>query len=143
MAATVEVGLKPPPRFVTNPWAWSYTLNKLEAKRQLDLHGNPKNYGAAVAIYKAVVKKYGHRVGEAIEVTRADLIGLDTCIWVVSHGAAWTATEQATARIYHNHARWWLERYGDEGQTFAPLEPETVSWLLRHVDGAAGWVAEH
>jgi len=40
------------PRFVTNEWAWAYTLDKLAARGMVDENGNPDNYGAAVAIYK-------------------------------------------------------------------------------------------
>jgi len=58
--------LKDPPKFVTNIGAWEYTLAKLatldeeqpKAKPRLDEGGNPTNYGQAVAIYKAVCKKY-------------------------------------------------------------------------------------
>jgi hypothetical protein len=60
--------LKDPPVFVTNIGAWEYTLAKLATleeekpkpgKPRIDEYGNPLNYGAAVAIYKNVVKKYG------------------------------------------------------------------------------------
>ena len=58
--------LKDPPKFCTNIGAWEYTLAKLalldaekpKDKPRLDEGGNPTNYGQAVAIYKAVVKKY-------------------------------------------------------------------------------------
>ena len=58
--------LKDPPKFCSNIGAWEYTLAKLEMldeekpkpKPRLDEGGNPTNYGQAVAIYKAVVKKY-------------------------------------------------------------------------------------
>jgi hypothetical protein len=58
--------LKDPPSFVTNIGAWEYVLAKLagldedkpKAKPRLDEGGNPTNYGQAVAIYKAVCKKY-------------------------------------------------------------------------------------
>jgi hypothetical protein len=58
--------LKDPPPFVTNIGAWEYTLAKLvgldedkpKAKPRVDEGGNPTNYGQAVAIYKAVCKKY-------------------------------------------------------------------------------------
>jgi hypothetical protein len=58
--------LKAPPNFVTNIGAWDYTLAKLATldeekpkdKPRLDEDGNPTNYGQAVAIYKAVCKKY-------------------------------------------------------------------------------------
>ena len=58
--------LKDPPVFVTNIGAWDYTLAKLamldeekpKDKPRLDEGGNPTNYGQAVAIYKAVCKKY-------------------------------------------------------------------------------------
>lgn len=58
--------LKDPPSFVTNIGAWDYTLAKLallddekpKAKPRLDEGGNPTNYAQAVAIYKAVCKKY-------------------------------------------------------------------------------------
>jgi hypothetical protein len=58
--------LKDPPAFVTNIGAWEYTLAKLATldeekpkdKPRLDEGGNPTNYGQAVAIYKAVCKKY-------------------------------------------------------------------------------------
>jgi hypothetical protein len=60
--------LKDPPAFVTNIGAWEYTLAKLamldeekpKDKPRLDEGGNPTNYGQAVAIYKAVVRKYPH-----------------------------------------------------------------------------------
>lgn len=58
--------LKDPPPFVTNIGAWEYVLAKLanldqdepKAKPRVDEGGNPTNYGQAVAIYKAVCKKY-------------------------------------------------------------------------------------
>jgi hypothetical protein len=59
--------LKDPPSFVTNIGAWEYVLAKLAmldeekpkpGKPRLDEGGNPTNYGQAVAIYKAVCKKY-------------------------------------------------------------------------------------
>ena len=56
--------LKDPPKFVTNIGAWEYTLAKLadkqaeDGKRRVDDYGNPLNYGQAVAIYKAVCRKY-------------------------------------------------------------------------------------
>jgi hypothetical protein len=58
--------LKDPPVFVTNIGAWEYVLAKLATldedkpkdKPRLDEGGNPTNYGQAVAIYKAVCKKY-------------------------------------------------------------------------------------
>jgi len=58
--------LKEPPSFCSNIGAWEYTLSKLalldeekpKDKPRLDEGGNPTNYGQAVAIYKAVCKKY-------------------------------------------------------------------------------------
>lgn len=56
--------LKAPPKFVTNIGAWEYTLAKLanlqedDGKPRVDEYGNPLSYGAAIAIYKHVVKKY-------------------------------------------------------------------------------------
>lgn len=135
-------GIKPPPAFVTNPWAWSYTLNKLDGKGQLDEDGNPTNYGAAVAIYKRVVAKYaGIAAPKYQAIVRADLLTLDEVQWVVSHGSAWAATTNATARVFHDQGRWWMERV--ELATIAPLEPDVVTWLLRHVEGAGSWITAH
>lgn len=64
--------LKDPPSFVKNIGAWEYTLAKLrnkqedDGKRRLDEGGNPLNYGQAVAIYKAVVRKYPHLATENV-----------------------------------------------------------------------------
>ena len=58
--------LKPPPNFVVNQGAWEYVLAKFahkqaeDGKRRLDEGGNPLSYGAAVAVYKHVVRKYPH-----------------------------------------------------------------------------------
>jgi hypothetical protein len=58
--------LKPPPNWIDNIGAWEYVLAKLankqadDGKQRVDEYGNPLNYGAAVAIYKHVVKKYPH-----------------------------------------------------------------------------------
>lgn len=133
------VGLKPPPAFVTNPWAWSYTLNKLATKHLLDEDGNPENYGAAVAIYKHVHAKYAGISAPTYQpVVRADLLSIDECQWVVSHGSAWAAGQGFTARLYRENARWWIERV--ELATVAPIEDDVVTWLLRRVDGAAKWI---
>ena len=137
---SIATGLKAPPRFVTNPWAWSYTLNKLDGKGQLDEGGNPRNYGAAVAIYKRVVAKYEGIAAPSYQpIVRADLLQLDVAQWVVSRGSAWAAGEGFTARVYHDQGRWWVERV--ELATVAPLKNDVVMWLLRHVDGADNWIA--
>jgi hypothetical protein len=78
--------LKDPPSFVTNIGAWEYTLAKLamldvekpKAKPRLDEGGNPINYGQAVAIYKAVVKKYPHLATSNVGMKPINMVVRDT-----------------------------------------------------------------
>ena len=142
------LGLKPPPRFVTNEWAWAYTLDKLTSKGQVDEGGNPLNYAAAVAIYKRVAAKYGDanvmpgpHAGPPL--TRAELIECQSDTWLVSRGFAWAANDRFTARLFYSGA-WFIERITDDGSaTTSPIEAfDTVQWLLRDAPAAHGWATD-
>lgn len=128
--------LKPPPKFVTNLWAWAHTLDKLRDKGQLDEGGNPRNYGAAVAIYKNTAKKYGDdndRIGVASEreLTRAELLECDGAIWVAARGMAWAANDDAHMVLTPTDGGWHLERHTDDDVIDGKLDQGTAEWLLR------------
>lgn len=144
-----DAGLKPPPAFVTNEWAWAYTLDKLRVKGETDQFGNPTNYAAAIAIYKRVAEKYGDPsdVPETEPSTplvqRYKLIEADTPTWVVGHGMAFAANETA-------HQRLWLqevyrqERGGGDRSTITPL----VGWRIERTEDSGvkqtyGLTVEH
>lgn len=138
---SVTTGLKPPPRFVTNMWAWSYTLNKLAERGGLDEDGNPSNYGAAIAIYKRVARKYGNPdapkvVGEPFDTDL--LIGFKPH-WVVAHGAALAATDQLDARVWKFDQAWYVEVYLSRGQFTSVLTRDAVLELLARSPAAVAW----
>lgn len=112
MAATA--GLKAPPAFAKNEWAWAYTLEKLRQKDNLDEYGNPTNYAAAAAIYKRVKAKYGEHPPElpaSLHISdqplpdalkRAHLIDadLDGGAWHFSRGILWAANDRCISRLW-------------------------------------------
>jgi hypothetical protein len=157
---------KAPPKFVENEWAWEYTLSKLERKGKLDDGGNPTNYAAACAIYKAVVKKYVNIDGSAsdrvedrllADLDRPRLLAADGVAWRPIHGVlvasgddcnylmraseSWHETrgvDGATVRaqIEPNH-RWRMELTFDDGRVEGKSVPtETALWLTRKSEGA-------
>lgn len=142
--------LKPPPKFVANEWAWAYTLNKLADKGQLDDGGNPKNYAAAIAIYKRVAAKYGNPDATPAPppttmpaLTRADLIALQARQWVVARGFAYTVTDQHAVRLFVNVHGWHVERIADDTSARTDtVEWGTVQWLLDHAPGVLAWAQE-
>lgn len=161
------IGLKPPPKFVRNQWAWAYTLDKLATKGLLDEHGNPTNYGAAVAIYKRVANKYGEQIRglpEAISdpasVTlqpRHVLLELQAPVWTVAHNAAWAANESAHQRLYlQEHFRvarlhadiavleamcfWRVERHEDDQVRDLAVDFDLALWLTEKSPVANEWV---
>lgn len=143
--------LKPPPPYVSNEWAWAYTLNKLADRDGLDDGGNPRSYGAAVAIYKRVAAKYGnpdadaaaHKPGMA-PITRADLIDLERRHWVVARGFAYTTTDTQAIRAFaDSDGDWFIERIDDDGSAWTDrLGWETVAWLFGHHAGVLAWALE-
>lgn len=155
-------GLKPPPAFVKNEWAWSYTLNKLKGKSQLDQHGNPVNYGAAIAIYKHVVAKYGRGVADLptvaapTTISRAEILAIDAPAWYVSRGMCWSATDDAqqvmgfdtTTREAREDDKAQIEplfsvvltRYADDSTTTLRLPPEPAFWLVRESPAGEAWL---
>lgn len=148
------VTLKPPPRFVTNEWAWAYTLDKMSkgSGGGLDEGGNPKNYGAATAIYKRVAAKYA--VDELQKLTtlpqdtpvlsRAEVIAFDMPAWVVMRGSAWAANEDSHLRLNHDGSRWIAERYTGDGVEAGVIEQDTAEWLVRNSRAETQeWVADH
>lgn len=152
MSVVDTAGLKPPPKFVTNEWAWAHTLDRLAEKDQLDAGGNPRNYGAAVAIYKNVVKKYGDQdpladAGASTEtLTRADILEFDARIWVVGRGGrfAYSANDAAYQRVFcDERAGWQLERTMDGLKRTVTIDRELVEWLMRDNDQAGQWVRLH
>lgn len=167
--AAATAGLKPPPKFATNEWAWSYTLRKMEAKGKLDEHGNPLNYGMAAAIYKAVAKKYGEqlvdlpdRLGEHIlandEARRAQIIDLDAAMWIQSRGMLWAADDETTrvmfleqasrevrspdddGRTIDVYANWRVQETRDGTQSLFTIHPASALWLTRDQPAAQSWV---
>lgn len=138
--------LKPPPKFVTNLWAWGYTLDKLRAKGLLDDGGNPTNYGAAVAIYKRVAAKYGDPTDDRTytprDLTRAELLKLDGAIWFVARGAAFAANDVAHMRLKYVGQwgeEWHVELHTDDGTIDGRLTQDTAEWLLRDSVQALAW----
>lgn len=52
--------MRAPPKFATDAWAWEYTCRKVEEKTGRDYEEwIGKDFGAAGAIYKRVIAKYG------------------------------------------------------------------------------------
>jgi hypothetical protein len=145
-SADTREGLKPPPKFVTNEWAWAYTLDKLEGKGLLDDGGNPTNYGAAVAIYKRVAAKYGDpnqaTSPATATLTRAEIISLEAPQWVVGRGGlfVYSATDEAIQRLYCEAGGWKIERTQDDRRTTYNIDRELVDWLLRDAPFAQAWV---
>lgn len=139
--------LKPPPKFVTNEWAWAYTLNKLAEKDGLNDGGNPRNYAAAVAIYKRVDAKYGNPdatpaavVADAPALIRADLIALQSRRWVVARGFAYTTAADHAVRVFTSAGAWRIERIFDDGRVRTdPIASDTVSWLFEHDEALHSW----
>lgn len=140
--------LKPPPKFVTNEWAWGHTLDKLREKGLLDDGGNPTNYGAAVAIYKRVAAKYGdpdpRRSYESRELTRAELLKLDGAIWFVARGSAWAANDAAHMCLTRHDGAvaeyaWHVELHTDDGTIDGRFKQATAEWLLRESPQALAW----
>lgn len=136
--------LKPPPRFVTNAWAWSYTLDKLRDKDMLDDAGNPRNYAAAAAIYKRVCAKYGEPDQAPKEpqatLTRADLLGLQSRAWVPMRGSFFlAASNDLDWRLTHtpNEDCWTLERYGYGTVDSFAIAEDIAAWLLEPAKVAA------
>lgn len=152
-------GLKPPPKFVTNEWAWSHALRKLALKGMLDEHGNPKNYGAAIAIYKASCKKYPHETVDLPPANswaslpgagkREDFLDLDIGGWFGSRGMLFAADDDRTivlrvqqvereARSPHDPQKrvleplwYWRALENDGTQHTFSVPASTVLWLVR------------
>lgn len=148
------VTLKPPPRFVTNEWAWAYTLDKMSAGSGggLDDGGNPRNYGAAVAIYKRVAAKYDvaelqqltHLPEDAPVLGRAAILEFDMPEWVVMRGSAWAANEEAHLRLNHDGNRWVAERYTGDDRAAGVIAQDTAEWLVRNSRAETQeWVRDH
>lgn len=164
---TQTIGLKPPPRFVHNQWAWAYTLNKMSAKGHVDEYGNPSNYGEAVAIYKRVANKYGAQIqqlpaaiedpAEVVLQTRAVLLELQAPVWTVGHNAAWAANDVAHQRLYlQEHFRvarlhadiavvepmcfWRVERHEDDQVRDLAVDFDMALWLTEQSPVANEWV---
>lgn len=158
-------GLKPPPKFVKNEYAWSYTLNKLKAKDGLDEDGNPRNYGAAIAIYKRVVAKYGNDLAELPVIddvgtwSREALVHADEAdAWFVSRGVCWSATDSAQQTISYDPASHEangqgegiriirplhsliLSRYLDDARHVMRIPVETAMWLVRESPAGQAYV---
>lgn len=142
--------LKPPPRFVTNEWAWAHTLDKLREKDHLDDGGNPRNYGEAVAIYKNVAKKYGDSPAPAPSVdrprdlTRSELFAADGAVWVIARGHLVAANDDSHMLLTHTggYGYWQLQRYTDEGMVDGKLDQDTAEWLVRDTPAALELVLE-
>lgn len=160
--------MKPPPKSVTNEFAWSYTLRKLEALGKLDEQGDPMHYGAAMAIYKNVVKKYSDS-GEGLPVledrtqysiAREDIVALDGVRWVIARDTAFGANDDTQQRMWfdagvrvrddrHNgmklatvRFRWCVEAIGESRRQFAMIPVESALWLARGQEDIAAWVRE-
>lgn len=162
---TAATGLKPPPKFVHNQWAWEHTLAKLAEKDKLDENGNPQNYAAASAIYKSTVKKYGDMdvVPDALDfelALRSTIVELQAEDWTVSRGCAWAIDQQSTRQLWleprFREARHPLNPTGNkvvepvvlwnamvmraEGEPLAALiESSTALWLVREAPAAEKW----
>lgn len=150
MMATSTAGLKDPPKFVDNEWAWAYTLDKLRAKDKLTPEGNPQNYAAASAIYKAVVAKYDvaelqamtHLPDTLPRMSRAEVLAFDMPEWVVMRGFAWAANPDAHLRLAHQDGEWIAERYTADGVERGVIEQGTAEWLVRNSQpGVQAWIA--
>jgi hypothetical protein len=164
---TAATGLKPPPKFVHNRWAWEHTLAKLAEKDKLDEHGNPQNYAAAAAIYKASVKKYGEMddVPNALDfelAPRAVSLRLESDAWTVSRGCAWLMDSDHAAQVWldprFREAKHPLNPLGlkvvepvvlwdvrimrtnDGENEVALIEPSTVLWATEPAPKAHAWV---
>lgn len=140
--------LKPPPKFVTNDRAWAYTLYKLAVKDQLDEAGNPRNYGAACAIYKRVEAKYGGEppaltaVEDAQFLTRQEAQECAMSAWFVSRGIAWAVDDAATVRLWQDHG-WHVERDGAYGLTLTGrIDQDTAEWLVGGSPQALAWAQD-
>ena len=143
MSAT---GLKAPPRFVTNAWAWSYTLNKLAGKNGVDEYGNPHNYAAAIAIYKRVAAKYGDP-GEpsnshSVVPGAGELDVIDGLLWHTAHGCAWAANDIVTARLWCYGQSWYVEMVLDRGDLVYSLADDEALWLLKRSPAAVAWAQD-
>lgn len=138
MSGIMDSVRKPPPRFVTNMWAWAYAVEKLYSRDGLTPDHEGFNYGAAINIYKRVVKKYGAArdaepltdVTALTTHTRADLLSLQAPVWTVGHGAAWSANDEAHQRLYFQR-HWHRARSGDQ----LVVEPIFVWRVERHMGG--------
>lgn len=129
---------KPPPKFATNEWAWNHTLHKLSEKGQLGDDGNPKNYAAAAAIYKRVVRKYGDNsevpdiaAYSGVEATRAQIVQLQSEVWTISRGFAWAADDNSLRRIWLHQE--WREAKHPLGAGKHTIEPLVV-WRAELTD---------
>jgi hypothetical protein len=147
---------KPPPKFVTNHAAWEYTLAKLDGKGKLTADGNPQNYAAASAIYKAVVAKYGDTLMLELPevdnrrpfVRRDQALAMEANVWRVAHNAAWSVgVDGAYQRLYFRSVmhvardsgrevleplhRFEVERHGDDGVTTHTIDYDLAQWLVR------------
>lgn len=140
------------PAFATNDWAWSYTLQKLAEKGNLNDDGTPTNYGAACAIYKRVVHKY---VDRGVPKPPLD-IDLDKCLdgtidpprkWVVRDSFIFAQTSQVGVIVSLGD----LARYGgsaqaipvevttDRGSTTGWITPSELELLVSHDPEAQSW----
>lgn len=146
--------VKPPPKFVTNEWAWAYTLNKMGngSGGGLTDEGNPRNYGAAVAIYKRVAAKYDVAELQTLVtlpedtpvLTRAEVLTFDVGRWTVMRGSIWAADEEAHLRLNHDGSRWVAERYTGDGVEAGVIEQDTADWLVRNSRAdTRAWVTSH
>jgi hypothetical protein len=153
---TANAGLKDPPKFAKNEWAWAYTLDKLATGSGGGLtdEGNPRNYAAAVAIYKRVEEKYTTETLQAMTnlpdqvpaMTRAEVLSFDMPEWVVMRGFAWAANPEAHLRLAHmeGSSGWLAERYTSDGVERGLVEQDTAEWLVRNSQQAVrDWVANH
>lgn len=161
---------KPPPRFVTSHAAWEYTLAKLAAKDKLDDGGNPTNYAAASAIYKAVAKKYGESLMLELPpvldaddrkpfIRRDQALAMSARSWNVSHNAAWSVgTDDAYQRLYFRPVlrvardgnrevleplfRFEIERHSDAGTHSHTVDYDLAWWLVRESQPGTLFVQE-
>lgn len=130
-----------PPAFAKNPGAWAYTVAKVKEKTGRDYDDwSGKDFGAAGAIYKRVVRKYGDSlntepaaagVGEPVR-SRAEILRLDSEVWVLSHDAAWSADDVSTKRLYLQHT---LRVANDPmGEGTLVVDPLIVWRVEEHMD---------
>lgn len=147
---------KDPPKFVTDEASWAYTLSKLAAGSGggLTEEGNPRNYAAAIAIYKNVLKKYGYVAPDAVDelevatkrqfADRALVLGVSQLTWVPVRGVLVASGPEANYMLSPKDEwvddqpkhRWRLSIADAEGTASVEVPVATAAFVVKGSDEA-------